>query len=184
VDDQIGFAPAEHAETLGTGEAFDEILSQLEEQIRDARSMPLSASAMVDRKHLLTLIEEARRILPDELRRAREVIRDREDLIAAARTESERVINRTMQQREELVSQTEIVQAAAREADKIIAEAKQAAARIRAEAEEYVEAKLANFEVVLTKTLQTVEKGRQRMAGQLEADRLVAEDPFSDQEGY
>jgi cell division septum initiation protein DivIVA len=184
VDDQIGFAPAEHAETLGTGEAFDEILAQLEEQIRDARSMPLSASAMVDRKHLLALIEEARRILPDELRRAREVIRDREGLLAAARTESERVINRTMQQREELVSQTEIVQAAAREADKIVGEAKQAAARIRAEAEEYVEAKLANFEVVLTKTLQTVEKGRQRMAGQLEADRLVAEDPFTDPEGY
>ncbi|MFP5224556.1 MAG: hypothetical protein ACLGH3_03210 [Actinomycetota bacterium] len=176
MDEQIGFAPAEHAETLGTGEAFDEILAQLEEQVRDARSMPLSASAMVDRKHLLALIEEARRILPDELRRAREVIRDREDLIAAARTESERVINRTMQQREELVSQTEIVQAAAREADKIVGEAKQAAARIRAEAEEYVEAKLANFEVVLTKTLQTVEKGRARMAGHLEADRLVAEE--------
>lgn len=183
MDEQIGFAPAEHAETLGTGEAFDEILAQLDEQIREARSMPLSASAMVDRKHLLALIEEARRLLPDELRRAREVIRDREDLVSAARIESERVIQRTLAQREEIVSQTEIVQAAAREADKIVSEARQAAARIRAEAEEYVEAKLANFEVVLTKTLQTVERGRQRMAGQLEADRIVAEDPFVDRDG-
>lgn len=160
----------------GSSSMLDDVLAQVEEQIRSAKSMPLSASALVDRKGLLALLEEARRVLPEELHRARDVVRERDELLMAARTESERYLERARAQRDEIVSQTEIVAQASREADKIIYEAKQAAARMRAEAEEYVEAKLANFEVVLNRTLQTVEKGRQRMAGLLEADRLVMDD--------
>lgn len=160
------------------GTLLDDVLAQIEAQVRGAKSMPLSASALIDRKGVLALLEEARRVLPDELHRARQLIRDRNELLAAARGEAERYLERARHQRDELVSQTEVVQAAMREADRIIHEARQAGARMRAEAEEYVEAKLANFEVVLTKTLQTVEKGRQRMAGLLEADRLTADEPF------
>ena len=59
---------------------------------------------------------------------------------------------RARQERERLLSKTEIVQAAAREADRLVAEAESTSKRIRAEAEVYVESKLANFEVVLQKT--------------------------------
>jgi len=183
VDDALGPMVVGEPQTqpaLGEhGTLLDDVLAQIEAQVRGAKSMPLSASALIDRKGVLALLEEARRVLPDELHRARQLIRDRNELLAAARGEAERYLERARHQRDELVSQTEVVQAAMREADRIIHEAKQAGARMRAEAEEYVEAKLANFEVVLTKTLQTVEKGRQRMSGLLEADRLTADDPFS-----
>lgn len=172
-------ATSETRQLGDTGTLLDDVLAQVEEQVRSAKSMPLSASALVDRKGLLALLEEARRVLPEELQRARGILRDRDDLLLAARTEAERYLERARTQRDELVSQTEVVGAASREADKIIYEAKQAAARMRAEAEEYVEAKLANFEVVLTRTLQTVEKGRQRMAGLLETDRITMDEPFA-----
>lgn len=177
MDEDVAYAPPFASDEQVPVEA-DQILAHVEEVVREAKSMPLSSSAMVDRKGVLALLDQARRSLPDELRRSREVIRDREDLMAAARTEAERVIERAGRQREQLVSQTEVMQAAAREADRIVYEAKQAAARIRAEAEEYVEAKLANFEVVLQKTLQMVERGRQKMSGMLEADRLMADEPY------
>lgn len=179
MDDVLGSDSNEARQLGDTGTLLDDVLAQIEEQIRSAKSMPLSASALIDRKGMLALLEEARRVLPEELHRAREVVRTRDDLLLAARTEAERYLERARAHRDEIVSQTEIVGHATREADKVIYEAKQAAARMRSEAEEYVEAKLANFEVVLSRTLQTVEKGRQRMAGLLEADRITMEEPFS-----
>lgn len=162
---------------IGQMSVLEDLVHQLEELVRTARNMPLSASALVDRKEVLQLIETLKRSLPEEIARARAVIHDRDELLERARREAERVLERTKAQREQLISKTEIVQAASREADRLVTEAESVARRIKAEAEEYVEGKLATFEVVLQKTLQAVERGRARLAGQLDADQLVTEDP-------
>jgi hypothetical protein len=153
------------------------LIERLAELIRDARSMPLSSSALVNRSEVLALIEQLRAALPTEITRARSILRDGQDVLERAGEEAQRVLERARQERERLLSKTEIVQAAAREADRLVADAESMAKRIRAEAEGYVESKLANFEVVLSKTLQAVERGRQRLAGRLEADDLAPEDP-------
>jgi cell division septum initiation protein DivIVA len=169
-DEQAQAAPAPKAgpETL---------IERLAEAVRDARSMPLSSSALVNRQEVLELIENLRASLPTEIGRARSILRDGQDVLERAGEEAQRVLERARQERERLLSKTEIVQAAAREADRLVAEAESTAKRIRAEAEAYVEGKLANFEVVLTKTLQAVERGRQRLAGRLEADDLAPDEP-------
>jgi cell division septum initiation protein DivIVA len=154
----------------------ESVIEQLAELVREARSMPLSSSALVNRQELLDLIETLRASLPTEITRARSILRDGQDVLERAGEEAQRVLERARQERERLLSKTEIVQAAAREADRLVADAESTAKRIRAEAEAYVEGKLANFEVVLSKTLQAVERGRQRLAGRLEADDLAPED--------
>ncbi|TMK20326.1 MAG: hypothetical protein E6G68_04815 [Actinobacteria bacterium] len=154
----------------------EQLIELLEGVIREARSMPLSSSALVNRAEVLDLIEKLRASLPNEITRARSILRDGQDVLERAGEEAQRVLERARQERERLLSKTEIVQAAAREADRLVAEASSTAKRIRAEAEGYVESKLANFEVVLSKTLQAVERGRQRLAGRLEADELAPED--------
>ncbi len=152
------------------------LIERLSELIREARSMPLSSSALVNRQEVLELVEQLRASLPSEITRARSILRDGQEVLERAGHEAQRVLERARQERERLLSKTEIVQAAAREADRLVAEAESTAKRIRAEAEAYVEGKLANFEVVLQKTLQAVERGRKRLAGSLEADELAPED--------
>lgn len=149
--------------------------------VNDARSMPLSSSALVNRQEVLEMLETLRQALPGEITRARSILRDGEEVLERAGHEAQRVLERARQERERLLSKTEIVQAAAREADRLVAEAESTSKRIRAEAEAYVESKLANFEVVLQKTLQAVERGRQRLAGRLEADELASDEGDGDQ---
>jgi cell division septum initiation protein DivIVA len=161
----------------------ESLIEKLAEIVADARSMPLSSSALVNRQEVLDLIELLRGSLPAEITRARSILQDGEEVLQRAGHEAQRVLERARQERERLLSKTEIVQAAAREADRLVAEAESTSKRIRAEAEVYVESKLANFEVVLQKTLQAVERGRQRLAGRLEADELSTDESEGDKAG-
>lgn len=171
---------------VGQMSVLEDLIRQLDEIVRSARSMPLSSSALIDRQKTLEVIEMLARSIPEEVARARAIIRDRDDVLARAEGQSARVIEKAQAQRDRLVSQTEIFQSATREAERLIQEAEATGARIRAEAERYVEGKLATFEVVLQRTLAAVERGRARMAGAMEADALAGGDlddqdaPFSD----
>src|ERR671910_430251 len=99
-------------------------LSELEELVRDAKSMPLSSSALVNRDEVLDLIEALKTSLPDEIKQARWVVKDREELLAKARRDAEVMVD----------------QARAR--------------KLRLEAEDYVDAKLAQLEGRLQKILE------------------------------
>lgn len=168
--------PAQPPIPIGQMSVLDDLVKQIEELIRSARTMPLSSSALVDRKEVLDLIELLKRSIPEEIARARAVIRDRDDVVERARTQAERVLERAQTEREQQLSKTEIVQAASREADRMVAEAEAVSRRIKAEAESYVEGKLATFEVVLQKTLAAVERGRARLGGRLEQEELSSEE--------
>lgn len=157
--------------------ALEDLVRQLEDLVRGARNMPLSASALVDRAEVLALIDAIKRSIPEEIARARAVLHDREQLLAAARREGERMLEKARWEREKLLDRAEIVQAASREADRLVTEAETASRQIRHGADEYVESKLATFEVVLQRTLAAVERGRQRLAGRMEADQLAGEAP-------
>ncbi len=157
---------------IGQMTVLEDLVRQLDDTVRGAKNMPLSSSALIDRKEVLGLIDTLKRSIPEEIARARAIIHDRDEVVERARVQAERVLERAQTEREELLSKTEIVQAASREAERMIAEAEQVARRIKAEAESYVEGKLATFEVVLQKTLAAVERGRARLAGSLEAEQL------------
>lgn len=140
---------------------LDEIVSA----VSGARSMPMSASCVINRAELLALLEEVRQALPGSLAQARELIGDREQMVEQARQEAERIIESAHAERGSLISGTEIARRSQAEADRILAEARKEAEEIRAEADDYVDSKLANFEVVLTKTLGSVGRGREKLLG-------------------
>lgn len=140
---------------------LDEIVSA----VSGARSMPMSASCVVNRADLLALLEELRAALPDSLAQAQELIGGREQMVEQARHEAQQIIESAHAERGSLISGTEVARRSQAEADRILAEARQEAEEIRAEADEYVDSKLANFEVVLTKTLGSVGRGREKLLG-------------------
>lgn len=148
-------------------------LHQLEVMLADAKGVPLSASIMLNRAEVDGLVTDLRTALPDELRQARWIIKERDELLDRARRETEKMIEEAEAERHRIVSRTEVVRRAAREADRIIDEATEQARQIRLEVEDYVDAKLANFEVVLQKTLAAVERGRQKLRGRLASDELA-----------
>lgn len=149
-----------------------DVLEEIEaimDEIRNAKNVPLSASAMVNRQDLLERLEGIRQTAPEELKQARWVMRDREELLSRTQREAEKIIGDAQGERDRLVNRTEIVAAANGEAEKIIEEAKSRARDMRMEAEDYVDAKLANFEVILQKTMQAVHRGRESLRGRLDA---------------
>ncbi|MFF0077678.1 cell division initiation protein [Streptomyces sp. NPDC005494] len=140
-------------------------LDEIVETVGNARSMPMSASCVVNRAELLAMLEEVRDALPGSLAHAEELIGGREQLVEQARQEAERIIESARAERGSLISGTEIAQRSQAEADRILSEARREADEVRAEADEYVDSKLANFEVVLTKTIGSVDRGREKLLG-------------------
>ncbi|TXS06536.1 cell division initiation protein [Streptomyces sp. col6] len=153
-------------------------LDEIVETVGNARSMPMSASCVVNRAELLAMLEEVREALPGSLAQAAEVIGGHEQLVEQARQEAGRIIESAHAERTALVSGTEIAQRSQAEADRILTEARKEADEVRAEADEYVDSKLANFEVVLTKTIGSVDRGREKLLGRGQGfDEQGYEDP-------
>lgn len=151
-------------------------LERLQELIQDAKSMPLSSSVLVNREEVAELIAEMQEGLPEEIKRARWIVRDREELLGKARAEGERIVEQAREEQLQMARKEEIVARATKEADRVVAEAEERARVMRSEAEDYVDAKLANFEVVLQKTLGAVERGREKLRGRLDTDQLAEDD--------
>ncbi len=143
-----------------------ERIDELQVLIEEAKSVPFSSSAVVDRDEFLELLTQLKQEVPDEIRQARWMSRDRDELLARARKEAERILAEAREQRDRLLSRTEIVHTAERQAETLIDEAKEAGAKMRLEAEDYIDQKLAAFEILLNKTLGTVTRGRQQLQGQ------------------
>ncbi|WP_031013936.1 ATP synthase F0 subunit B [Streptomyces sp. NRRL F-5727] len=140
-------------------------LDEIVATVQNARSMPMSASCVVNRAELLALLDEVRGALPNSLAQAQELIGGREQLVEQARQEAERIIEAAHAERGTIVSDTQIARQSQEEADRILSEARREAEEIRAEADEYVDSKLANFEVVLNKTIGSVDRGREKLLG-------------------
>jgi cell division septum initiation protein DivIVA len=148
-------------------------LHQLERLIAEAKAVPLSASIMLNRAEVEGLVADVRDAMPDELTQARWVIKERDQILERAETDAARLLDDARAEHDRLVSQESVVTGAQREADRVVEDASEHARQIRLEAEDYVDAKLANFEVVLQKTLSAVEKGRQKLRGRLDTDQLA-----------
>jgi cell division septum initiation protein DivIVA len=143
---------------------LDELIAVIER----ARSMPMSASCVVNRAEVLGLLEEVRELLPEEFRHAQLLLEDREAVIEEGRREVGRLIEAARSERTRLVDDTDVVSEAQQRADQLRGEAYEEAVALRAQVDDYVDTKLANFEVVLEKTLTAVQRGREKLRGREE----------------
>jgi F0F1-type ATP synthase membrane subunit b/b' len=152
-------------------------LAHLDEMVREAKAMPLSSSVLVNRDEVLELIGEMQEALPDEIKQARWIVKDREDLLAKARVDAESIVERARNEQLNMARHEEVLSRAAEESQRVLAEADEQARSMRREAEEYVDSKLAQFEIALrriledtqvssralAKTLDQVEVGREKL---------------------
>jgi cell division septum initiation protein DivIVA len=151
-------------------------LDELAGLVESARAMPMSASCVVNRADLLGLIEDLRAVLPEAMSRAQTVLQDKEGVLAEGRHQAAQIVAQAQEERLRMLSEQEVVAEAQAEAERVLDEARAAAAAMRADVEDYVDAKLANFEIVLTKTLAAVERGRQKLSGRTDLDAIGERD--------
>jgi vacuolar-type H+-ATPase subunit H len=148
-------------------------LAELTQLVESARAMPMSASCVVNRADVLALLGDLEALLPETISQAQEVLGDKESVVQEGRREAEKIIAAARAERRRLVEATDVHQEAVAEAERVVEEARQSAEAMRLEVEDYVDAKLANFEIVLTKTLSAVERGRQKLSGRHELEQLA-----------
>lgn len=144
-----------------------ERLDELTVMVEDAKSMPLSASCILNRSQLLDLIEEIRQLLPESVYRADELLADREAVVLDGRREADRILEQARIQADRMVSEHEVYLAAVAESGNLRSETASETLRMRTETDDYIDAKLATFEITLQKTLQTVDRGRERLRSQM-----------------
>jgi vacuolar-type H+-ATPase subunit H len=151
---------------------IDEIIALIE----GARSVPMSRNCIVDRGEMIGALEQLRTELPAELRRAGALLEERDKIIEAGQREAERIVSEGEAEHARLVSINEIVVSAEHESSRIIGEARTEAQRLRDEVDDYVDTALANFEQLLTRSLASIERGRDKMHALREIGSFQAEE--------
>ncbi|MFM8855838.1 MAG: hypothetical protein ACKOI2_01260 [Actinomycetota bacterium] len=132
--------------------------------IATAPNMPLSSTPRIDRDEIIELLEEALHRLPDELRQARWMLKERDEFIQRTRREAEEVIEAAKVQAERFVQRSEVVRAAEQRARQIAEAAEDHSRRTKLETEDFLDQRLASFEILLDKLSKTVATGRRRLA--------------------
>jgi hypothetical protein len=149
----------------GPGEEQDaeSLVRQSLDLVMTAKGMPLSASVLISRDEVAGLLQAALDQLPDELRQARWLLKEREEFLAEKSRQADALLADVRVQAERMVQRTEIVRQANQVAQRILDDANEEARRMRHEAEDYADQKLASFEIVLDRTMKTVQAGREKL---------------------
>ncbi len=139
------------------------MLQRVIDIIANAPKMPLSSSPRIDGDEIIELLDEALRRLPEEMRHARWMVKERQDFVAKTRREADELLEAARVQAERMVQRTEVVRAAEARARQISEAADADARRLRHETEDFLDQRLASFEILLDKLNKTVHAGRSRL---------------------
>jgi len=134
----------------------DEMIAQLEA----AKSMPLSANVLVDREAFLEMLYRLRSELPDELRAARWMVREREAFIARTNERAHEIIERAQAESKRLVSESYVLAEAVEEANILVRRAEGEARRLRLEAEDELERELESVEHLMADLIRKIHGAR------------------------
>jgi F0F1-type ATP synthase membrane subunit b/b' len=135
------------------------LVDRLEELFNESRSVPLTHSVIVDEERILDIIDQMRVSIPEEIKKAQQLLAQRDRIMAQAKEEADRTIALAREKSEQLVERDAIVEAARARADQIIDSIRGENDRTKHEADEYVLQSLANLEAEIDRILGQVRNG-------------------------
>jgi hypothetical protein len=148
------------------------LIDKLDDIIHNARSVPLTDSVMIDREEMYDILDQMRSTIPEEIKQARWIVKERQEMLAEAKQEAERVLSEAQERADRLASDTEVVHLAERNAQQIMEDARERERETRLGAEDYADEVLGNLEVNLEKFIGAVRRGRERLQGRPAGDDL------------
>jgi cell division septum initiation protein DivIVA len=143
------------------------LIDRMEEVIDHGRNVPMTQQRMVDTDKLYELIDEIRAQYPDELKQARWIVKERQEMLEEAEKEANRILEEARERAQALASEQEVVRLAEQQAAEILDDARSREREIRLGAEDYADEMLANLEANLGKLLTAVQRGRDRLQGRV-----------------
>jgi len=143
------------------------LIDRIEELIDSGRNVPLSSNKMVNPDKVFEIIDEIRAQFPDELKQARWIVKERQEMLEEAEKEANRVLEEARDRAKTLASDQEIVKMAEQQRVEILDDARNHEREIRLGAEDYADEMMANLEVNLGKLLASVQRGRDRLQGKI-----------------
>lgn len=149
---------------MAVQDSAEKKLAKLRELILNARSMPMSASCVINRSEVLEAIDDVIQHLPDEIAEAQQVLDEAQAKIAAGEEAADRIIAEARSNMSQLAQDGEVVRAAQELAEKLHADAENETAALRRETDVFIDARMASFESVLHKTSSQVRTARLRLS--------------------
>lgn len=154
--------------------SVDELLDEMDALLEKATVIPLSGGkAMVNVERFSELIEDIRCNLPKEIRQARAIAADRNDIIADARKEAEGITRKAEERARQMVSQEEIVRRATIQANETVAQAQTKSREIRKGATEYAENILRKTEDLMSQKLTELRQARTSLRNTARAESAI-----------
>ena len=141
------------------------LIDKLEDLVSEGKKVPLTSSVMVNELKIYDIIDEIRSSFPDEIKQARWIVKERQEMLDEAEKEANKLVEEANHRAEAMADETEIVKKAEEHADDIMDKAAVHEREIRLGAEDYADEMLANLEVNLGKLLSAVQRGRDRLQG-------------------
>jgi cell division septum initiation protein DivIVA len=141
------------------------LIDKLDDLVHNAKPIPLSDNVRVDKEEIYDILDQMRATIPEEIKQARWIVKERQEMLAEAKREAERIVKESRERAEQLVADEEITKQAERAAEDIIDDARAREREIRLGAEDYADEILNTLEVNLSKFIAAVQRGRDRLAG-------------------
>ena len=135
------------------------LVDRLEELLNQSRPLPFTHNVMVDEDRMLDIIDQMRVAIPDEVKKAQQLLSQRDRILAQAQEEANRTLAIAREKSEQLLERDAIVQAAQARADQVINQARVDAEKERLDADQYVVDQLSRLEMELERTMTQVRNG-------------------------
>ena len=139
------------------------LIDKLDDLVHNARTMPFSDKVAIEREEIYELLDQMRSTIPEEIKQSRWIVKERQEMLAEAKREADRLVAEARDKAVQEASQQEIVKRAEREAAQILEEARVREREVRLGAEDYADEVLSTLEVNLGKFLAAVQRGRERL---------------------
>jgi vacuolar-type H+-ATPase subunit H len=115
-----------------------QLIDRLEELFNESKSIPLTRNVMVDEDRMLDIIDQMRIAIPEEVKKAQQLLGQRDRVLAQAQEEANRTLEIARQKADQLASKEIVMQEAQRRAEQILVQARADAENVRSDADEYV----------------------------------------------
>ena len=119
---------------------MEDLVNELQEMVNDAKGMPFANDkVLLNRDTVLDILDEIEDAVPTEVRQAKNIVNDRNQILTQAKREAEEIIKQAEERRKAMINQHEITKQAQAQANEIVSEAKAKAAGIKKATNQYVD---------------------------------------------
>ena len=135
------------------------LVDRLEELFNNSKPIPLSRNVVVDENSFMDIIDQMRISIPDEIKKAQQVIAQKDRILAQAQEEANRTVALAREKSEKMAEKSEVYQAAQVKVEQLTEQVRKDSLQTQQEADRYVVDTLSGLERELKNVLQQVQNG-------------------------